>query len=584
MGSLGGEDGQRFCTNCGAERGDGHRFCASCGAAFDGAAGSAGGSASSSGLSKNSSGLSNAAPSAWAPKVGAPLVVSNGVINVESGHASIATRLFDSCDCMYGGRLSADPCDVCGRSIDNYVSVLAGAGDGLYPVLIVGRTPGDVLGVQVMFTRNGPDEHTQGDGAFEWLMANARPLPLADWTEGLVYFSEASAGYNGSDCISTGELPAGDKLVVAWLYDDTYVGGEIETRPIALGCYIGEYRDRVLELAGPITREAARTECDARSNGEDLMHMSHMIPVWSQALQINAQLFRQSNLLTAANSFLLQGALHEDEECIRLVEAFVARRTIEDRRNIATGYSWRGQRDAAIAAWTELALEEDVDAMINLGHILLDSDQTAAESWTRKGMLAAENDEMLAIGINNLAYSVYLKQRRFVEAQVWLEVAINLGVPFQSNNARSNLGQVHFYRGDYEAARPLFERIVNTGDGPLDEAREFLARMDNEPPGSAMPDAPRELHYSEAWRESDVFTPAPQGQTEQFYYDLALGHLAVNGTVREALDASLLERAAFISGVADGFMEAVTTPIRRDIIVQAARDAIIYRVIERATP
>lgn len=581
MGSFVGGGGQRFCTGCGAERGDGHRFCASCGSPFDGGGGVPAGSGASSGLSKGSSGLNDAAASAWAPKTGVPIAVANGVINVESGHASIATRIFEPCDCMHGGRLGAGPCDLCGRSIDNYVSVLAGGGDGLYPVLIVGRTPGVLLGVQVMFTRNGPDEHTQGDGAFEWLMANARPLPLADWTEGFVYFSEASAGFNGRDCICTGELPEGDNLVVAWLYEDAFLGTERETRPIALGYYTGEYRDRVLELAGPITREAARAECDARSNSDDLLHMSHMIPVWSQALQLNADLFRQADLLIAANSFLLQGALHEDEECARLVELLVPRRTIEDRRAIATGYQWRGQRDAAIAAWTDLALEEDSEAMINLGHILLDTDQAAAESWTRKGMLAADDHESLAIGINNLAYSVYLRQRRFVEAQVWLEVAINLDVPFQSNNARSNLGQVHFYRGDYEAARPLFERIVSSGDGPLEEAKDFLARMGTEAPGLAMPDAPREMRYSEAWRTVDIFSPAPQGQTDQFYYDLVLGHLAANGAAKAALDTTLLERAAFISGVADGIMESMKAPIRRDIVVQAARDAITHRVIER---
>ena len=61
-----------------------------------------------------------------------------GFINIESGNASVATRIFDTaeCDCMdLGLGIPEEECEVCSRGPGNFVSCRAGSGDGAYVIL-----------------------------------------------------------------------------------------------------------------------------------------------------------------------------------------------------------------------------------------------------------------------------------------------------------------------------------------------------------------------------------------------------------------------------------------------------------------
>lgn len=88
-----------------------------------------------------------------------------------------------------------------------------------------------------------------------------------------------------------------------------------------------------------------------------------------------------------------------------------------------------------------------------------------------------EEPEHVASSINTLAFSYLIPARQFDEAESLLERAIALRVPYESTNAKSNLGIVYFERGNLPKAKQLFEEALAAGDGPDDEAREYLARI-----------------------------------------------------------------------------------------------------------
>lgn len=61
-----------------------------------------------------------------------------GFVNIESGNASVASRIFDTseCDCMDTGLgIPETGCEVCLRGPGNFVSCRAGSGDGIYVIL-----------------------------------------------------------------------------------------------------------------------------------------------------------------------------------------------------------------------------------------------------------------------------------------------------------------------------------------------------------------------------------------------------------------------------------------------------------------
>jgi hypothetical protein len=75
--------------------------------------------------------------------------------------------------------------------------------------------------------------------------------------------------------------------------------------------------------------------------------------------------------------------------------------------------------------------------------------------------------------INTLVFSILFPQQRFREAFAWLDDAINGDFGYESWNATSNLGHLMLKLGREDEAKKLFQTILDSGDGPQDEAVSF---------------------------------------------------------------------------------------------------------------
>lgn len=120
----------------------------------------------------------------------------------------------------------------------------------------------------------------------------------------------------------------------------------------------------------------------------------------------------------------------------------------------------------------------DYFAMGNLGFRLAESgDNAEAELWDRRAIEAAataEHEDVAATVANNLAFSVLIPAGRHDEARQVLRAAIALDVGYQSYNALSNLGVLEYAAGNHIQAKALFKQVVDSGDGPIDEAHYYL--------------------------------------------------------------------------------------------------------------
>lgn len=130
-------------------------------------------------------------------------------------------------------------------------------------------------------------------------------------------------------------------------------------------------------------------------------------------------------------------------------------------------------------------------ALVNVGDRLGGAgDLDLAELFTRRGISAAveAGDRWAAAtAANNLAFCVLIPQGRLDEARAVLRDAMALDAGYQSTNAMSNLGIVEYDSGDPAAASSLFQRVVDSGTGPLDEAHYYLgliAKQAGEPAAS----------------------------------------------------------------------------------------------------
>lgn len=130
-------------------------------------------------------------------------------------------------------------------------------------------------------------------------------------------------------------------------------------------------------------------------------------------------------------------------------------------------------------AWFEKGAEfEDSGCMWIVANNLHSIEQFAdARLMFEKVVALNEEPEHVASSINTLAFSYLIPDHQFDEAEQLLQRAIALGVPYESTNAKSNLGIVFFERGDLPRARLLFEEALTAGDGPNDEIREYLKRI-----------------------------------------------------------------------------------------------------------
>lgn len=216
--------------------------------------------------------------------------------------------------------------------------------------------------------------------------------------------------------------------------------------------------------------------------------------------------------------------------------------------------------------------------------------QIKAEAAIRNKDFATAEEILVGIGeqpgfgyaaasaINTLAFSILIPQQRFEEARLWLQDAINLEIGYESWNARSNLGICEFYAGNIPAAKRYFEQMLAAESGPLEEAREFLARIK----AKDIPTPPKSLRlqYSDEWQEVDVSGPAdPKGSQRDWYLRL----IKYMDVTEPEIDLNDFHQApaACATGFANGAMEgkAGESGLSRDAAAKAYFDYVRFKFL-----
>lgn len=181
-----------------------------------------------------------------------------------------------------------------------------------------------------------------------------------------------------------------------------------------------------------------------------------------------------------------------------------------------------------------------------------------------------------ASAINTLAYSILIPQKRFEEARLWLQDAINMEAGYESWNARSNLGLCEFFSGNIKAAERYFKQVIAAKEGPIDEAEEYLARIKVKD----IPTAPKlpDLHYSDEWKTLDVSGPADMDEPPRYWYLRLIKYM---DTTNPEFDLEDFDRArgACATGFANGALEGRSPDfgLTRDAAVKAYVDYIHYK-------
>ena len=184
--------------------------------------------------------------------------------------------------------------------------------------------------------------------------------------------------------------------------------------------------------------------------------------------------------------------------------------------------------------------------------------------------------------INTHVFSTLIPQGRFEEARIWLQQCIDLEAPYESWNARSNLGVLAFMTGQEDEARQQFAMVLASGDGPGFEAEEYLERIDD---GETPERTPR-LEYSEEWRNlPPQMAPAGSDQRSQYLRFIRLMSEPDNGpTFREDW---LADPGGFISSFLDGVFEnedVVESGLERETAAKAVADYFEHVLLELPTP
>ena len=100
-----------------------------------------------------------------------------------------------------------------------------------------------------------------------------------------------------------------------------------------------------------------------------------------------------------------------------------------------------------------------------------------AERFYHQAIGSDSDASIRATAVNNLVYQLLLPQNRFDDALPLLQAAISWDAGYQSRNALSNLGVLHYSRGELSAAEAAFKAVVSGWLGPVDEALHYLAKI-----------------------------------------------------------------------------------------------------------
>ena len=176
---------------------------------------------------------------------------------------------------------------------------------------------------------------------------------------------------------------------------------------------------------------------------------------------------------------------------------------------------------------------------------------------------------------NTLVFSHLIPQRRFAEARLWCADLINLDVGYESWNATSNLGIVEFESGNTKQAKTLFQSIIDSSQGPVHEAQEFLELIES---GVKRPADDRiTWKYSDRWQDLDVSQPLRGDETPEEVYLRVIKILDIKESWDDLEEPFEQSPAASTYGLAYGIMGAFSQAgldLSQEVFVTAINDYI----------
>ena len=268
----------------------------------------------------------------------------SGCFNVESGNAAVSTRYFESCEC-HSAPPAETPCE-CGRNAHNTEVCTSGHGDGVYPAFVLEDPAGRATGAIAFFVGDwalGVEEKSMAPKGIARIAVPVR-VGVID-TPGTLLFNDPWTGFNDSNISVDLAVPPGRYEVISWLaVVPSLREHEMEPfiRPIAMGVY-GSELVAALDAVMLVDRDPAAFESYRAWNTMLWGVMAHQFPEWRKAVQYNYKDDDSRGAHDRATSWLLQAALHGDEDSAEAVAGLLQSNEPSDiaRRNELL--SMRGQ-------------------------------------------------------------------------------------------------------------------------------------------------------------------------------------------------------------------------------------------------
>lgn len=177
--------------------------------------------------------------------------------------------------------------------------------------------------------------------------------------------------------------------------------------------------------------------------------------------------------------------------------------------------------------------------------------------------------------INSLVFSILIPQKRFVEARIWLQDALNLEVVYEVWNALENLGVCEYYSGNNELAEKYLQYVVDAEQGPVQDAQKLLNKIRAGKYAKPVPQF--NLEYNEDWREVDISGPIDPKATQRDFYLRLIKYLY---QTEEEFSLESFEQSAggSVTGFANGVLskDLLDMGFTRDAAAKACYDYMMY--------
>ncbi len=283
----------KFCPECGVEIAENYKFCSGCGAPAPAPTSTIRDAGQWSSLQAN-----------WEKR---------GYFNVEGGSAAFGTRIFEWCDCL-GEMQNGLYCEVCGRGAKNYISVTSGSGDGVYPVFRLLDTEEKATGALALFEAQWAIGIADNSKKPAELVSSAQPVFIGTLiVDGLIYASDATAGWDCDYALVDIELPRGEYAVIAWRAEMEILKEHDMppfTRQIAMGLYSTSLFD-ALEALVPADWSKATRELTTAFGSETNQNFVFKERWGAKTCLDNARLDADRGERDRSDSWVLQAAIHD---------------------------------------------------------------------------------------------------------------------------------------------------------------------------------------------------------------------------------------------------------------------------------